>query len=464
MHITKENIIYENLLSFFSNKNTGEFVGMELEYPIVSTNNLECIIENVEASFNLLKNEHGFHVTKVSNDNKIVALKNDLDDLIICLEFSHNTVEIVIPFSNNLVNLEKLFLKHFVILQTAFLKHELSIIDVGFNQSAFINKKHRAVNTNHYKKVEALNMFYNNKDSLINNTLWTGYLASQQIHVDVKLEDLCDVLNVLTDLEFINDLFFVNSAYVQGDKFISNFRNYSYQNSGLALIPNTLFNYPKLSSIEELITYIGSSGVFFDGQHKFALKPITLDQFLESKYLDGYLFDDNGNLIETIIQNNNPDLNSYRCYKNFAITKLGTIETRIDCSQPLEDTMMLPAYYLGIFNNIKQVQQLIKDNINGLQETCYDKTAVKEFTLKLYDILFNFLLGRGYGEEKYLTPLLKRVNDYRSPSDTFINKALKYGGFEFAVMERVSDIDRFYKSKLSELNCSTNHSSNDKNF
>ena len=163
MHITNENIIYKNLFSSFSTKNTGEFIGMELEYPIISTNNLECIIENVQASFNTLKDEYGFHVAKLSNDNKIVALKNNLDNLVVCLEVSHNIVEIVIPHSNNLTHLEALFSKYFIILQSVFLKHELSIIDIGFNQS-ILNKQHIAANTDYYKTVEAFILFYNNKN------------------------------------------------------------------------------------------------------------------------------------------------------------------------------------------------------------------------------------------------------------------------------------------------------------
>lgn len=129
---------------------------------------------------------------------------------------------------------------------------------------------------------------------------------------------------------------------------------------------------------------------------------------------------------------------------------LGTVEIRPACTQPREASMALPAFSLGIAENLSEAQDLIDDFgypwgiCRELRETAMtDGLKGKVDDLVLADLAGMFLeiskrglKKRNLGEEEYLTPLWNRVQTRETLAEEIIT-IFEKGGIS-ALIERVA--------------------------
>lgn len=116
------------------------------------------------------------------------------------------------------------------------------------------------------------------------------------------------------------------------------------------------------------------------------------------------------------------DLDYLRTYKFVDLTFRGTIEFRSVCCQPLQETMTVAAFHLGLMGKVNELQCLLEQDkvlyYHGYSEVelrklmngrtwlnFVDKGALKKLCLDVLDLAKEGLVERGLGEEKYLLPL-----------------------------------------------------------
>ena len=124
----------------------------------------------------------------------------------------------------------------------------------------------------------------------------------------------------------------------------------------------------------------------------------------------------------------------------------GTIEIRPACTQPREASMALPAFCLGIVENLQEAQKAIDDlgypwNVcKELREIAMseglkgriDDLDMAELSRIFLQIAERGLKARKLGEEKYLSPLWTRVETKTTLAEEVIN-IFKQGGLKSLV-------------------------------
>jgi gamma-glutamylcysteine synthetase len=119
----------------------------------------------------------------------------------------------------------------------------------------------------------------------------------------------------------------------------------------------------------------------------------------------------------------------------------GTVEVRVFCQQPPGGDIAVHAVVLGLACNISEAQELadeftweewtgLRDRVQreGLQAKIR-KESIVPYLDKLVLTAWRGLEKRGYGEEKYLLPLLERLYTKVFPSDEAL-EAFQKGGIE----------------------------------
>lgn len=110
----------------------------------------------------------------------------------------------------------------------------------------------------------------------------------------------------------------------------------------------------------------------------------------------------------------------------------GTVEARVFCQQPPQETMSTHALTLGIIENLAEAEKLLarfsweaweKLRFDALRHTFKAKISNQEITPLLSELLEIALSGlkkRGLNEEQFLEPLFERLKSQKSPADSAI--------------------------------------------
>ena len=129
--------------------------------------------------------------------------------------------------------------------------------------------------------------------------------------------------------------------------------------------------------------------------------------------------------------NNDEDIECFLSFRHIEITCRGTLEIRSDCSQPLKEAFLPPAFNLGIANNIDKAINRTDKFLSGKHlsnsylRNCvsegreikeFSKSELSEYATDMVGISFDGLLKRNLGEEMLLTPLFDRAKELKCPA------------------------------------------------
>lgn len=401
-----------------------EYIGIELEYPLITVNNQVNTKEVVIKLFQYLKEKHGFHDSEIGRDGCIVQVKNGHGDLI-GLEYSYDIIEFAMAKELQLNTIAHRFFEYFYIVQNFFLQYGCFLTGMGTNLSYDATCINRIYSPYYIAIYEYTKKYTSYKDP---NYFLTN-MSSVQTHLDVPMKGFgahkgenffLETFNLFNKLAFVRGILFSNSLPNPS----SAPSNYQYPTNILCArdfnwlsteIPNIGCIDKEFKSINELVESISNFEVYIrkEGDNYKAFKSTSISEYFSDT-----------NQVDDV-------LDSYRFLHNVALNAHSTLEIRDDCIQPLNDTFVTSAFNLGLSRKVEEASEIIekffKDNkilhTNSRLRSMaiYDKKIVNDKTMKiflrdLYELSKSALEMRGYGEERYLYCLQNRIDTLQCPS------------------------------------------------
>lgn len=360
--------IYEK---FFSKLRKSEYVGVEIELPIINLKKPFIIEKKVIQDLFQSFLELNFEVNNYDNEKNIISVKNLNNGDTISLEYSYNTIELSLNKEISVYDLEKKFLKYYKYIQTWLKKHHYKLCDTGINLNYRVIEKN-CLNQDRYKVIERL--LLNENDNILYSQ-FCAYCCSIQTHINVEKDNLVNVLNVFTEIEELKDNIFANS-YMSETNLI-NSRKFLWENSNFG--PNNVGKNSIYSSVEHIFNdYLNRNLFFIERSNEFLLlnEKIFLNEYFEKTEVSA--IDKNNK--EVIIKPSIEDVENFRSYKSVELTKYGTLEIRTDCTQKIDKIFKLVAFNLGVSMSSIEILDYLKNNKNITKEKLieYAKSGLKK--------------------------------------------------------------------------------------
>ncbi|MCE7698027.1 MAG: hypothetical protein K8E24_004050, partial [Methanobacterium paludis] len=202
---------------------------------------------------------------------------------------------------------------------------------------------------------------------------------------------------------------------------------------------------PIPQSIEELVDYMLSTSIYCTEQEGKYINfhPIIITEFFKKEKINGEYFE-GGKYHEITFKPKKEDFNYLRSFKFEDLTFRGTIEFRSVCCQPVNETMTVHAFHLGLINQIDKLNQILDEDttlfnkaysLTELREIFVksdlpefvEKSELKKLLIEILDLASEGLIDRGKKEEELLKPLYKRAKSLENPAQRLI-KHLNSGG------------------------------------
>ena len=408
-------IIHNRFIKPLLNKKTGN-IGIELEFPMLNLNK-SPIEQNI--AINLLHYflENGFKTEETDTFGNPAFITNQFGD---CISFdnSYNNIEFSMNYGHNLNEIKERFYGYFKLAQEFLKSYNYIITGMGTNPyKKHITQSH--VNYPVYNMVdEYLHKF--SGEGTHNYPDFPAYLSSVQTHLDINTEDLPKTATLFAKIDFLRGMLFSNSPDFELRKSIC-FRDYLWSNSAFGICKTNT------GAVDEEYKSIDDIAKSFYKRHMFNIAengeytcfyPIPIDKYFES---------------------NNPDnIQYFLSFRHIEITCRGTLEIRSDCTQPLYDAFVPPAFNLGIANNIDKAIQRTNEffknkNIsnsymrncisNGIQLQDFTENQLKAYAVDMVKIADDGLSKRGLGEECIIKSLFNRAESLKCSAHHILENA-----------------------------------------
>ena len=283
------------------------------------------------------------------------------------------------------------------------------------------------------------------------------FSSSSQVQLDVEKKNLVKTINVFSKIEPIKGLLFSNSILTDENNDLTCFRDILWEYSTHGVNPHNIGGYDvNFKDIDDLQAYLESLNIYCvmrDGAY-INFPSMNLLDYFGSEIVHGE-FNYNSNYHKIDIKPNINDIKYLRPFKFINLTFRGTVEFRSICTQPIRDTMCVSAFHLGLKDNLDDLNELIENDdiiyhkgytANELRKLLIQKDIPKTFNKKdlyklskeIVDLSYEGLSKRGIGEEIFLNPLYKRINDNTNPGKETLNSLEK--GVE--IEKIISDYDK----------------------
>jgi gamma-glutamylcysteine synthetase len=420
------------------------FIGMELEFPIINLNQKPVDICLLQEMMNFLISNYNFEKLAADIDGKIYSVQNKHSKDIICFECSYNTLEFSMHKAQNIISISKRFYNYFNIINNILIPQNHIMTGLGFNPYyKFANPN--AIKNNRYEKIYSImNILKGHREIAWHNNLFS-YICSVQTHLDVDIQRLPLFLNVFSRVEWIKAILFSNSlnpdSEIKNKNCLCN-RDLVYNNSIFSYNKTNIKGFDvELKNVNDIIDDILDRSIYYTYRNSTFIffKPTKLKDYFSTENLSGFKFACENKIEKTNFNPSYNDIQHFRSYNPLEITKLGTIEIRSDCQQPLNRTFQPSAFCLGILENLDQIEDYINKCFPSAIKK-YSNSQLREMFIYENNIvyalenseIFNFikeiifishdgLKKRNMGEEVFLEPLIKNMDKLDSPAMHMIN-------------------------------------------
>lgn len=405
----KDNInmlIFNELFSNFSNEERGT-IGVEIELPIVSKKNIE--MKNIQKLFRYLIKEKEFIKDCEDNDKNIISIINKENHDKISLEYSVNTLEFSLKEDCNIYNIKKRLDQYIIIIQNFLDKIDYQLVGRGINPN-YKNIDRHCLKESRYLTIEKLLTENNGNNMLFNE--FCSYICSTQTHLTPSINELPDVINAISSIEWVKSYLYANSYMEELKCNIS--RDYLWEISNFE--KSNIGTNKHYETIKDIINDYKKRKMHFiqrNGKY-YLINSMTIEDYFNKDKVLGKDYNNNLEYFSPL----ETDIHDFRSYKNVEITRRGTIEIRSDCTQELDNLFETVAFNVGILKNYKLINNLVvkygfeSDYIERRKRINRCKNVNDKELNFIYDVMNLIYLGlkeRGYKEEK----LLKRLNEMR---------------------------------------------------
>ena len=403
--------------------NPEQYIGVELEFPIVNTMGNKTDVLVTKALFKYLQEVDEFKAIKLDDDGKPVQLQHKRNKDQIVFELSYNTIEFAFEKTKTIQEVESRFHHYLGIIQPFLRERQHQIEGSGIHPYWRINDN-QPVKIDRYKMLirflqlsgqEPNNRFHHYPD-------YGTFICGNQVQLDVSRSNYLEIINAMNKVEPAKAYVFANSIFdgenwntkISRDIFWEDSMHGYYQEN-VGVNPKAFINE------QEFLEYLAKTALFYVYREDEILyfEPIRVEDYLAKEKIVAHHLD--GTRQE--IKPQEEDIKNHRSYHFQDLTTRGTIEYRSVCTQPLNKTFAPIAFHVGLHHNIKELDEYLAQNIvfdfskenpkqlrrqyskKNLTESELEK--IKQYSLDLLKISRRGLIDRGNNEEEYLVELMK---------------------------------------------------------
>ncbi|MBR4224202.1 MAG: glutamylcysteine synthetase [Oscillospiraceae bacterium] len=434
-------ILYAKYIEPCSKKRES-YIGVEIEMPVLDMSHIPADPQKIIAVMGSAIDAFGFKEQYRDVDGNVISAQEEKAGDIISFDCSYTNLELSFGRATTLNEVWERFKRYY-----SYINDELHRI--GYTLTGMGIDPHQDVNSNEPVKNERYRMLYHYLHSYgIYRTdvgRWFherpdfGTITSaSQVQLDVSSDRLLDVINTLQLVEPYKAMLFANS-YLPDYPQYRCVRNMLWERSMQGYEPHNVGMFDKrIDSIEELVEYIGTQAIYCvmrDGKY-IDFRPVSVDKFFGLDRVEGEYFDGQG-YRKIVFTPDHSDIEYLRTFKFTDLTYRGTIEYRSSCTQPIGDVMTVSAFHTGLDERIDELKEFFEADrtiyhhgytAKELQDmfskrpypSFVGKGALSRQLTELLGIAERGLKNRGFGEEKFLTPLFERADKLKSPADEMI--------------------------------------------
>lgn len=384
-------------------------IGVEFEYLLISKEKVSYKQIGKEFMESLLERE-GFNNPLV-NDEGIIA-RIDVDGDSFSFDAYYSTLEFSISPMKSLNEIYDRWNKYIHIAKDFYEKRGIFLSGIGENRYHDID----------FEGVKDNGIFFivksiENEYSEDRIKKYIAHISSIQTHLDIKHEDFLKAYNLFNEMCFVDALLFANSPATVGGKDFLLYRDEEWRQVGFE---SEVFD-QQFEDFDELINEI------IEEKQYITVKDGKVCTIIPQSIREYYKKDDSAD----------EEFKCFRSFRKIIMNKFGCLEFRGDCIQPVADCLVTTAFHLGISEKLdeaillvgqmKKELSLTKSN-SQLREMAMrgeeigDEAVLQKYLGSLYEIAYKGLKERGFGEEKYLLGLKKRIDNFESPAKTFIRR------------------------------------------
>lgn len=401
-----DSLIKSELFSQFCENERGT-VGVEIELPIVSSKSIE--MKNIQKLFYYLISDEDFIVDCNDNEKNIIRIMNKENKDKISLEYSLNTLEFSLKEDYNIYNIKNRLDNYIIKIQKFLNKFDYKLIGNGINPNYKKINRH-CLKENRYLIIEKLLTENNKNNKLLNE--FCSYICSTQTHLTPRIEELPEVMNVFSCLEWVKSYLYANSYmnetnYKLSRDYLWEISNFEKSNTGT----NNLYY-----SINDIVQDYKKRKMHLVQRNNnyYLVESLTIEEYFKKDRVRGKDYNNNVEYITPL----ETDIHDFRSYKNIELTRMGTIEIRSDCTQELDNLFEIVAFNVGILKKYKIIEELIKKykfDTNYIERRKkFNKMSIlnsdeMNFVNEVIDLIYLGLQEREYNEEN----LLKKVREMR---------------------------------------------------
>ncbi|WP_303826200.1 glutamylcysteine synthetase [Ruminococcus flavefaciens] len=441
MNETIRKAIYDKYIAP-TTKERPDYIGVEIEMPVVNLSGQpvdEAVSIKTAESF---IRQFGFIASGSDTDGNITSAKHEQTGDILSFDCCYSNLELSFGKAVGLFEIKDRFECYCRFLNSEFAKHGYTITGMGVNPNADINHNQPIQNERYRMLYHYLHSYQQHKNEVAmrfhERPDFGTFTSASQVQLDVRYDELTDVINVFGLLEPYKALLFANSYLPNYPDFLC-VRNMLWEHSMQGYNPHNVGMFEKiLTNTDELIDYIGTQSIYCtmrDGKY-VNFTPLTLDEYFSRDSVEGEYFD--GEKYRKIsFTPEISDLEYLRTFKFEDLTFRGTIEYRSSCCQPLSEAMTVAAFHTGLKEKLYELKKIVENddviyshgfNATELQKLLskqklpdyIDEGAVERQLFRILDLSSEGLIQRGLGEETLLAPLYERVRRHTNPARTML--------------------------------------------
>ena len=406
--------------------NPSIFVGIELEYPVVSIDGQATDIIVVQNLMRFLTSRLNFTIEKFDDFGNPIQLVDSISQDRILFEVSYTTIEFAFAKADSIKDVESRFQQYIDVIQRKLGEDHHAIVGCGIHPNWDKNKNCPVAYSRYQMLMSYLKMSRTVTDIPLHHFPEYGaFICGSQVQLDVSKSNYLRVINAFTQIEAVKAYLFANSEFSGADWDTKIARDIFWEESMHGIYPeNVGVNARLFKDEDDFFDYLDHSAIFTaerDGQ-TYYFYPIQVRDYLATPEIQA--FDLNGD--EVLIYPQEKDFETHRSYQYQDLTTRGTVEFRSVCTQPLDRTFASAAFHLGLLVNLDKLEayleaapffeafdrnyKFLRRQFSKKKLTDEEETAIIEFSKDLLLLAEEGLEMRNKQETIYLQPLREELN------------------------------------------------------
>ena len=405
--------------------NPSIFVGIELEYPVVSIDGQATDIIVVQNLMRFLTSRLNFAIEKIDDFGNPIQLVDSISQDRILFEVSYTTIEFAFAKADSIKDVESRFQQYIDVIQRKLGEDHHAIVGCGIHPNWDKNENCPVAYPRYQMLMDYLNLSRNvTKSELHHFPEYGAFICGSQVQLDVSKSNYLRVINAFTQIEAVKAYLFANSEFSGADWDTKIARDIFWEESMHGIYPeNVGVNARLFNDEDDFFDYLDHSAIFTaerDGQ-TYYFYPIQVRDYLATPEIQAYAL--NGD--EIFIYPQEKDFETHRSYQYQDLTTRGTVEFRSVCTQPLDRTFASAAFHLGLLVNLDKLEayletapffkefgrdyKFLRQQFSKKKLTDEEETTIIEFSKDLLILSEEGLEMRNKQEMIYLEPLKKEL-------------------------------------------------------